>query len=306
MAARSPQNLSGFAAILKTAKEPDKNIDSNHVLILGEENFLILMAKSKKQWWATLFDEKYLKTYVDTVTPELTKQQIPFLLKYLQPKKGAEILDLACGHGRHSIELAKLGYKVTGLDFSKHFIDIAKEDAKAQEVKVNFICDDMRNLSFVNRFDAVINMFTSFGYFEDENDNELVLRKISRALKPDGKFLIEINNMVGNLARALRKGKIDRKTGFLIIANKDKLSNGLIVTTKDELNPTTMRWSMTRTWKENGKVKSYKTNVRIFSLPELGNMMERNGLRIEKIWGNMQGSPFGFDSRRLVALARKS
>jgi len=264
------------------------------------------MAKSKKQWWTTLFDEKYLKTYIDTVTPELTKRQIPFLLKYLQPKKGAEILDLACGYGRHSIELAKLGYKVTGLDFSKHFIDIAQKDAKEQEVKVNFICDDMRNLSFVNRFDAVINMFTSFGYFEDENDNELVLRKISRALKPGGKFLIEINNMVGKLARALHEGKIDRRTGFLIIAKKDKLSNGLIVTTKDELNPATMRWSITRTWKENRKVKSYKTNVRIFSLPELGNMMKRNGLRVEKIWGDMQGSPFGFDSRRLVVLARKS
>jgi len=264
------------------------------------------MTKSKKQWWETLFDEKYLKTYVDTVTPRLTKQQMPFLLKRLQLKKGAEILDLACGYGRHAIELAKRGYRITGLDFSKHFIDIAKKDAREQGVKVNFICDDMRNLSFVNKFDAVINMFTSFGYFDNESDNELVLRKISRALKPNGKFLIEINNSVGKLARALREGKVDRKTGFLIIVKKDKLSNGLIVTTKDELNPATMRWSMTRTWKENGKVRSYKTSVRIFSLPELGNMMKRNGLRVEKIWGDIQGSPLGFDSRRLVVLARKS
>lgn len=264
------------------------------------------MTKSKKQWWETLFDEKYLKTYVDTVTPELTKQQIPALLKLLQPKKGAEILDLACGHGRHSIGLAERGYKITGLDFSKHFIDVAKKDAKERGAKVNFICDDMRNISFVGKFDFVINMFTSFGYFDDESDNELVLRKISRALKPNGKFLIEINNFVGKLARALRKGKIDKKTGSLTIVKKDKLSNGLIVTTKDEFNPATMRWAMTRTWKENGKVKKYKTDVRIFSPAELGSMMRRNGLRVEKIWGDLQGSPLGIDSRRLVVLARKS
>ena len=272
----------------------------------GKRNFFIFMTKSKKQWWETLFNEKYLKTYIDTVTPELTKQQIPFLLKRLQPKKGAEILDLACGHGRHFIELAKRGYKVTGIDFSKHFIDIAKKDAKERDVKVNFICDDMRNLSFVGKFDIVINMFTSFGYFDDESDNELVLRKISRALKPNGKFLIEINNFVGKLARALREGRIDRKTGFFIIVKKDKLSNGFIVTTKDEFNPATMRWSMTRTWKENGEVKNYKTDVRIFSPAELGSMMKRNGLRVEKIWGDLQGSPLGVDSRRLVVLARKS
>jgi len=264
------------------------------------------MIKSKKQWWETLFDEKYLKTYVDTVTPELTKQQIPALLKILRPKKDAKILDLACGHGRHSIELAKRGYKVTGIDFSKHFIDVAKKDAKERDAEVNFICDDMRNLSFVNKFDFVINMFTSFGYFDDENDNELVLRKISRALKPNGKFLIEINNFVGQLARALREGKFEKKTGFLTIVKKDKLSNGLIVTTKDEFNPVTMRWAMTRTWKENSKTKNYKTNVRIFSPAELGSMMKRNGLLVEKIWGDLQGSPLGIDSRRLVVLARKS
>ncbi|QQG42574.1 MAG: class I SAM-dependent methyltransferase [Candidatus Giovannonibacteria bacterium] len=264
------------------------------------------MTKSKKQWWKTLFDEKYLKTYIDTVTPELTKRQIPFLLKRLQLKKGAEILDLACGHGRHAIELAKRGYKVTGLDFSKHFIDIAKKDANEKGVKVNFIQGDMRNLSFVNKFDAIINIFTSFGYFDDESDNELVLRKISRALKPNGKFLIEINNAMGKLARMSQEGKTDKKTGFLTNVKKDKLSNSLIVTTKDEFNPATMRWSMTRTWKEKGRLKIYKTNVRMFSPPELNNMMKRNDLRIEKTWGDLQGSPFGFAARRLVVLARKS
>lgn len=266
-----------------------------------------MAARSKKQWWEDSFDEKYTNTYVDIVTPELTKQQIAFLLKRLQLKKGASILDLACGHGRHAIELARRGYKVTGLDFSKHFIELARKDAREKKVEVDFVRKDMRGLSFVNKFDAIINMFTSFGYFDDEADNMLVLRKISRALKPNGKFLIDLNNTMRTLAVMSQRGKADKKTGLLKTApRKDKLSNGLIVATKDEFDPATMRWSMTRTWKEKGKLKSYRTNVRMFSLPELKNMMEQNGLPVEKVWGDFQGSPFGFESRRLVVLARKA
>lgn len=266
-----------------------------------------MATKSKKQWWEDLFDEKYLNTYVDIVTPGLTAQQISFLLARLQLKKGAEILDLACGHGRHAIGLARRGYKVTGLDFSKHFIDLAKKDAREQKVKIDFIKKDMRDLSSVNKFDAIINMFTSFGYFDDEADNAFVLRKISHALKPKGKFLIELNNAMRTLAFMLQSGKVDKKTGLLKTApRRDKLSNGLIVATKDEFDPATMKWSMMRTWKEGGKPKSYRTNVRMFSLPELKNMMEQNGLRVEKVWGDLQGSPFGFESSRLVVLARKA
>jgi len=261
------------------------------------------MAKSKKQWWETLFDEKYLNTYVDIVTPELTEKQISFLLKCLQLKKGARILDLACGHGRHAIELARRGHNVTGLDFSKHFIDIAKKDARSQGVEVSFIQKDMRKMSFINKFDAIVNMFTSFGYFDNDEDNSVVLRKVSRALKPKGKFLIDLNNTTRTLARLSQKGKINDKTGVLTNTSKDKLSSGLAVTTKHEFDPATMRWSMTRTWKERGKVKNYRTNVRMFSVPELEHLFRENDLEIEKVWGDFEGSPFGFDSPRMVVLA---
>lgn len=265
-----------------------------------------MSGKFKKQWWATLFDERYLTTYVDIVTPELTTQQISFLLKRLQLRKGAEILDLACGHGRHAIELARRGYQVTGLDFSKRFIELARKDAQAQGVRVAFIRDDMRNLSFVNKFDAIINMFTSFGYFDDESDNALVLRNVSRALKPKGKFLIDLNNAVRALALMVQDGKPGKRRGLLVHSRKDKLSNGLIVATKHTLNPETMCWRMVRRWKENGKSKSYRTNVRLYSLPELEHLMEENSLRVEKVWGDFQGARFGPNARRMIVLARRA
>lgn len=265
------------------------------------------MINPKNQWWENVFDEKYLNTYVDIVTPELTQKQIAFLRQHLQLKRGASILDLACGYGRHTIELARQGYQVIGLDYSKYFIELAKNEAKKQNVKVDFIRDDMRNLSFVNKFDAVISMFTSFGYFEDEKDNVLVLRKISRALKSKGKFLIDLNNVIWVLVRMSQQGKVDPKTGRLqTLPRTERLSNGLKVVIKEEFDPITMRWSMTRTWQEKNQQRSYKTKVRMFSLPEINNMMEQSGLQIKKVWGDFEGAPFSFESRRLVGLAQKA
>lgn len=261
--------------------------------------------QQKTQWWQTLFDEKYLKTYVDILNPEAAKQQVSFIIKKLNLKKGAKILDLACGHGRHAIELARRGYDVTGLDYSKHFINIARETAKKFKIDVKFVQGDMRRLSHVNKFDAVINMFTSFGYFDDENDNIKVLNKIARALKPGGKFLIDLNNAVRTIINMVEEGKKVKKTRFLTINKKDKLSNGLVVITKNEWNPATMRWSMARSWKEKGKFKSYKTNIRLFVFPELKHLLEENGLMVKNVWGDFNGSFFNFNSRRLIILAIK-
>ncbi len=262
-------------------------------------------ARSKKEWWKTLFDEKYLNTYVDILTPERTLAQVAFLVKVLHLKKGAKILDVACAHGRHAIELARRGYNVTGLDFSKHFIGLAKEEASKRKIKVTFVRGDMRDLSFVNTFDVITNLFTAFGYFANEDDNILVLKKISRALKPRGAFLIDLNNTMGTLVRMARDATIDKKTGLLSNMQKDILSNGLTLMTKNRFDPATMRWSMTRTWKEKGKTKSYSSTIRMFSLPELEHLMEGNALRVEKVWGDFHGSFFGLEARRMIILARK-
>lgn len=258
------------------------------------------------EWWETVFDEKYLKTYVDTVTPERTAKEVNLILERINLKKGGRILDLACGYGRHAIELARKGYRVTGVDFSKLFIELARNEAKKQNVHVSFIRDDMRKIAFKNKFDAIINMFTSFGYFDGKNDHVIVFRNISRALKPGGKFLMDLSNALGWLLIMSQKGAIDKGSGLLTMLTKDKLSNGLAVETKNEFNPESLRSLMTRTWREKGKTRDYTISVRVFFLPELKKMMQENGLRVEKVWGKLDGSPFRMDSPRLVVLATKS
>lgn len=258
----------------------------------------------RKEWWRTIFDEGYLKTYIDIVTPERTCREVKFLLEKLNLRNPDKILDLACGYGRHAIELAGRGYNITGFDLSKHFLRVAKREAKRRGIRISFIQGDMRKLPFINKFNVIINMFTSFGYFEKDKDNEIVLQKIARALKPKGRLLIDLNNTTSRLLGMMQRGKINKKTGLLTSKDKYKLSNGLSIVTNGEFNFETMHWSLSWTWREKGRIRSYKFSVRMFHLPELRHLFEENGLRIEKIWGDFDGSPFRFNSRRLIVLAK--
>ncbi len=249
----------------------------------------------KQEWWQKIFDERYLKTYADMFPEKLTRLQINFLIKNLRLKKGAKILDLACGHGRHSIPLAKKGFDVTGLDYSKHFIKLAREEAKKQKVDVKFVQGDRRKLSFVKKFDVVINMFSAFGYFKKESDHLLVLKKIARALKPKGKLLIDLKNPLHLIC--MMEGRCKRIL-------KDRLSNGLVVVTKDEFNPATLRSRFVRTWRENGKMRHYEADVRMFTLPEIKTLMEQAGLKTEKVWGNFKGASFSLNTRQIILASK--
>lgn len=259
----------------------------------------------KKEWWETTFNKKYTTTYADATPSELTIKQVDFLLKNLKLKPGAKILDLACGFGRHSIELAKKGYNVTGVDFSNYLIKLAVEEAKKQNINATFIQKDIRKIYFKGKFDAAINMFTSFGYFKNEEDHALAVKKFSQSLKVKGRLLIDLNNSIRTILSILKESKVEKKTKLLTNMHKEKLSNGLVLTTVNQFDHKTMRWNMKRSWKKEGKMKSYCTSIRLFFLPEINNLLKNNGLRIQKTWGDFDGRPFNFNSRRLIILAEK-
>ncbi len=163
----------------------------------------------------------------------------------------------------------------------------------------------MRAIAYKNKFDIVLNLFTSFGYFEHDKDNITVLKCIARALKSGGKFLIDLNTVTNPIIRIAEKGMRDRATGLLTMQRKKRLSNGLIVTTKNTFDPLTMRWHMERSWKERGTLQNYTTSIRMFTFPELKQLLEASGLHVKKIWGNFDGSPLELNSPRLIVLAQK-
>lgn len=146
-------------------------------------------------WWRRIFNSMYLKTDADVVEDKMiTKNEIELFSKILQSSKESMILDLACGQGRHSLELSRQGYtNIYGLDRSHFLIRKAKAIMQQEGLKVNFKEGDARKLPFQNDlFDVVMILGNSFGYFESTEDDVKILQEVHRILKPGGIFLIDV------------------------------------------------------------------------------------------------------------------
>src|SRR2546423_9734973 len=151
------------------------------------------MAEPNSDWWRTWFGPRYLALYDETLT-ERTPLEIDRLEALLQLRPPQRILDLPCGQGRHAIELARRGYEVTGMDISPFLIQVARERAQAAGVQVRWLTGDMRQPTEDLKFDLILNLFTSFGYFAEDEDDRQVLAAAARMLAPGGRFVLEVIN----------------------------------------------------------------------------------------------------------------
>lgn len=137
-----------------------------------------------------LFDLDYLYFYGPQLTPQRAEAEVDLVWQLLELKPGMKVLDLACGHGRITNPLAQRGCVMTGLDATDLFLQQARSDAAEQGLQVEYLKGDMRTLPWTEQFDCVVNWFTAYGYFSDE-ENRQVLTEVYRALKPGGTFLLE-------------------------------------------------------------------------------------------------------------------
>jgi ubiquinone/menaquinone biosynthesis C-methylase UbiE len=256
-----------------------------------------------KPWYETLFVRDYYDYFYvggprGIFTPEQraqqTEVQVDFIAAQLELPERARVLDLCCGWGRHSVRLAQRGYRVTGLDLSAYHLRLAKEAARAAGVQVEWLRGDMRDVPGRARFDAVINCFTSFGYFETEADDQRVLDGVARALKPGGRFLIDTINHDG-LMRVFRDSDCrERPDGGLSIelrrydAHTGRISVDWIYVERD------------------GKRRKAFHSVRLYTYPELAAMLSKAGLRAVRLWGNWDGSELSMHSTRMIVLAEKA
>ncbi len=151
------------------------------------------------EWWQDLFDEKYLRLFAEARGPLQTAQEVEGLTALMQrhgvPAYG-EVLDLACGYGRVAVPLAELGYRVTGFDLSPVLLARAEAAAGQAGVEIEWRQGDMRQLpaAWSGRFNAVINIFSAFGYFEQPEENQRVLSAVAQALQPGGVFIIDLSH----------------------------------------------------------------------------------------------------------------
>jgi ubiquinone/menaquinone biosynthesis C-methylase UbiE len=260
---------------------------------------------SQNDWWETVFDQKYLDTYLANLTPEKTEKEIDFVIKAAQLKPEDHILDLACGHGRHSIELAKRGFgHVTGLDYSKPFIAKAKADASQAGIDIRFMEGDMKNLPFDNEFDAVLLLFTAFGYFDDEA-NRSVLKQIHRALKPGGKFLIDVISGEAVISRFNHEGAPDEETGLSKIQRHENMG-GQMVDEVEWFDRSSQVIHSHREWQDKGQKKEYDYWLHVYTMPQYDQMLRDAGFELIYSWGDYEGQPhLAQGSVRTIILAQK-
>ncbi|MEO0091768.1 MAG: class I SAM-dependent methyltransferase [candidate division WOR-3 bacterium] len=238
-----------------------------------------------------VFEPKdYLYFYQDILTEERTKIEVNFLIRELKLKKDMKILDLACGYGRHSNRLAKLGYNVTGVDITKEFLDIAKKEAKLRKLKVKYIQQDMRQIRFYNEFDRIMLLFTSFGYFNDA-ENLKVLKNISQALKPKGLFCFDTFNRDALLKNFLPYIVIEKGKDLMIERNK--------------YDKKTKRIYNQRIVIRDGKRKDKPFSVRLYTPNEIKSLLAKVGMSIYKMFSDWNSNPFSLDSKRMIIIAER-
>jgi ubiquinone/menaquinone biosynthesis C-methylase UbiE len=166
------------------------------------------------------FDEAYSLLYRPFLSKVQTSRDVDGMLRLLSLPQGSAILDVGCGWGRHALELAKRGYQVTGLDQSETLLNMAQAEAMAQESTVQWVRGDMRNLPWTSSFRAIINVFSSFGLFEDE-ENLLVLQQMHNALKPGGLVLLEVLQYSRSV-RTFSPGGVTRcNDGLLVVEERN-------------------------------------------------------------------------------------
>jgi SAM-dependent methyltransferase len=213
-------------------------------------------------------------------------------MRLLKLEPGAAVLDLCCGPGRHSVELARRGFRVTGVDRTSAFIASAHGHAQKQNLDVEFVQADMRTFSRAGAFDAALMMYTSFGYFEDPAENQLVIVNVCRSLRDRGSLIIELMGKEV-LARIFSERDWQESDDAFLLQERKVVNDWSWMEG---------RWILLR----GGERHEFQVTHWIYSAAELTALLSDGGFASVDIYGDLEGSPYDQTARRLVAVAHKS
>jgi SAM-dependent methyltransferase len=245
-----------------------------------------------KNWYE---DEAFWETWAPFMFSkerwENAPEEVANLVSLLKIDPGAPVLDLCCGPGRHSLEFARRGFSVTGVDRTKKYLEDARKSAQKEGLKVEFVQKDMREFRKPRTFDLAVNLLTSFGFFEDQRDDEKVAKNILASLKDGGAFVIE---MMGKeiLARIFRERDWQEVEGAIMLEER-KVSK--------DWNWMENRWILLK----GGQTQEFRFSLRPYSAAELTRLLTECGFAQTRAYGNLAGAPYDHKAKRLVVVAQK-
>lgn len=244
----------------------------------------------KTEWFKDWFNSAdYLKVYRHRNQTE-AEALVNLILNNIRLDNNAKVLDMACGSGRHSILLAKKGLDVTAVDLSKNLLSVAKQLAEKDKLNINFINSDLRNFRTSVQFDLIVNLFTSFGYFDDDLENFGLLKTAFDHLKKNGYFILDYFN-TSFIQKNLVPESYDNLDSATIIQKRKieglRLNKEIII-------------------KNNSQSDNYFESVRMYTQDELITQLNKIGFDIKKTFGDFQGNEFNENlSTRIIIIAQK-
>jgi SAM-dependent methyltransferase len=244
------------------------------------------------EWWSRYFDVEYLREYEPLFTLERDRREVARIVELLGLPAGSRILDVPCGQGRHAHLLAEAGFRVDGYDLSTELLSRAR--ARGTGSTLRYHRGDMRRLpnAWSNRFDAVLNLFTSFGFFVDPADDRRVLHEFARMLRPGGVLVWHGGSRDGVMARFLDRDWWETSDGTLHAQERrfDPLSGILSVESR---------------WQGPGGGGKREHRIRLYTATALAELCVGAGLVVEVAYDGWRDRPLTRRSSEMLLVARK-
>lgn len=243
------------------------------------------------KWYESFFQGIALDMWRKAVPPEQARVEVDFLERELGLGPGALVLDVPCGNGRHSLELASRGFRATGVDLSEEQIAEARRSAAAAGLPIEWRHADMRDLPWQAQFDAVFCFGNSFGYLDPEG-NRAFLESVSRALKPGGRFALDYGLAAECILPRLREREWAQVDDILFLE-------------ENQYHPTESCVETSYTFIRDGQTHRRTGLQWVYTVRELRRLLQEAGLQTRNLYRSLQGEPFEVGSPLLLLVAEK-
>jgi SAM-dependent methyltransferase len=244
---------------------------------------------AEPNWEKSFFRNVAVDFWSRVVPPELTASEVDFLEEYLELGAGDHVLDVPCGNGRHAIELARRGYRATGVDQSEDFLEIAR--AASDGLPVEWRRSDMRDLPWEEAFDGAFCWGNSFGYLDREGVR-LLLGSLNRALRPGSRFVADIPTVAESLLSGLKERQWHKAGDIYVLSDA-------------RYDASAARLDIDYTFLREGATETRRATSYIFTAGELRHLFASEGWEVEAMLGSLDGAGYTLGAPSLTLVAGK-